>query len=116
MRDSLYLAWQYVFHHRGTTAILIASITLIAYLPAALQVIARNAEDHFRDRADSTSLVVVPRGSDLDLVLASVYFDKPCDDVLRIDQLQRIEQQELGQAIPLHTRFQARETSIVGTT
>ena len=116
MKDNLYLAWQYVCHHRGTTAILITSITLIAYLPAALQVIADNAEEHFRDRAESTPLLVGPRGGDLELVLASVYFDQPCEDVLRMDHFQKIEQQDFGQAIPLHTRFQSRETAIVGTT
>ena len=44
MRDSFYLAWQYLRHHRLTTAVLVASITLIIYLPAALQVIVANAE------------------------------------------------------------------------
>jgi putative ABC transport system permease protein len=116
MRDSLYLAWQYLRHHRMVTAVLVASITLIIYLPAALQVIVNNAEEHFRSRADSTPLVVGPRGSSLELVLGSVYFDKPYEGVLRLEQLRRIEEQELGQAIPLHARFEARDCQIVGTT
>ena len=116
MRDSFYLAWQYLRHHRPTTAVLVASITLIIYLPAALQVIVANAEMHFRSRADSTPLVVGPRGSQLELVLGAVYFDRPCEDVLRLEQLRRIEEQELGQAIPLHARFEARDCQIVGTT
>ena len=116
MGGSLYLAWNYVRHHRGTTAVLVASITLIAYLPAALEVIVHNAEEHFRSRAASTPLVVGARGSPLELVLASVYFDEPCQSVLRMEQLQQIESQELGQAIPLHTRFEARDCVIVGTT
>jgi putative ABC transport system permease protein len=116
MRDSFYLAWQYLRYQRLTTAVLVASITLIIYLPAALQVIVVNAERHFRSRADSTPLVVGPRGSALELVLASVYFDKPYEDLLRMEQLRRIEEQELGQAIPLHARFEARDCQIVGTT
>ena len=87
MRDSFFLAWQYLRHHRLTTAVLVASITLIIYLPAALQSIVKNAEHHFRSRADSTPLVVGPRGSALELVLGSVYFDKPYPDVLRLEQL-----------------------------
>ena len=84
MGGSLYLAWRYVRHQRATTAVLVASITLIAYLPAALEVIVRNAEQHFRARAVSTPLVVGARGSPLELVLASVYFDEPYEDVLRM--------------------------------
>ena len=56
MRDNFFLAWQYLRHHRLTTAVLVASITLIIYLPAALQSIVKNAEHHFRSRADSTPL------------------------------------------------------------
>ena len=77
MRDSFYLAWQYLRYHRMITAVLVGSITLIIYLPAALQTIVANADEHFRSRADSTPLVVGPRGSSLELVLGSVYFDKP---------------------------------------
>ena len=116
MRDSFYLAWQYIRHQRITTAVLIASITLIIYLPAALEIIVSNAEQHFRSRANSTPLLVGTRGSPLELVLASLYFDKPVDDVLRMNQLDRIEKQNLGHAFPLHTRFEARDYPIVGTT
>lgn len=116
MRDSLYLASQYLRHHRLTTAVLLASITLIVYLPAALQTIVTNAEKHFRSRADTTSLIVGPRGSPLELVLGSVYFDKPYEQTMRLEQLARIEEQKLGTAIPLHTRFKARDCQIVGTT
>ena len=116
MPDSFYLALRYLRHHRLTTTVLVASITLIIYLPSGLQVMVANAGKHFRSRADSTPLVVGPRGSSLELVLGSLYFDKPYEDVLRLEQLRRIEEQELGQAIPLHARFEARDCQIVGTT
>ena len=116
MRDSLYLARQYLRHHRLTSAVLVASITLIIYLPAALEVIVNGAEHHFRARARSTPLIVGPRGSALELVLASVYFDKPYEDVMRLEQLRRIDEQQLGTTIPVHSRFQARDCQIVGTT
>jgi putative ABC transport system permease protein len=116
MPDSIYLAWQYLRHHRLTTAVLVASITLIIYLPAALQAIVANAERHFRSRADSTPVILGPRGSSLELVLGGVYFDKPYDAVMRFKQLRRVEKQQLGKAIPLHTRFTARDCQVVGTT
>ena len=36
MSDVLYLAWRYLVFHRWKTLLLIASITLIAYLPVGL--------------------------------------------------------------------------------
>ena len=116
MRDSLYLAWRYVCHHRVTTAVLVASITLIAYLPVALQLIVNSAEQHFRARAESTPLVVGPRGSQLELILACVFFDRPHETVMRMEQAQRIDADQLGQTIPLHVRFRTRDCPIVGTT
>ncbi len=116
MGDSLYLAWQYLRYHRLTTAVLVSAIALIMYLPAALQVIVASAEVHFRSRADSTPVVVGPRGSALELVLSAVYFDKPSDAIMRLTELRRIEEQNLGMVIPLHTRYTARDSQIVGTT
>lgn len=75
-----------------------------------------NADSDFRSKATSTPVIVGARGSPLELVLASLYFDEPYDDVLRMEQLQRCEKRELGQAIPLHTRFKARDCAIVRTT
>lgn len=116
MSGSICLAWRYVCHHRGTTAILITAITLVAYLPAALEVIVNNAERHFRSRSVSTPLVVGPRGSQLELVLASLYFDKPYEAFLSMEDLKGIEDQEMGQEIPLHLRYATRDCPIVGTT
>ncbi len=116
MSDSFYLAWQYLRHHGAITGILLASITLILFLPAALQSIVAGAEQHFRSRADSTPLVIGPRGSSLDVVLQSVYFEKPSDDVMRFEQVRRVEKQQLARVIPLHTGFTARDGQIVGTT
>ncbi len=116
MGNRFYLAWQYLRHHRLTAVVLIASITLILYLPAALYVITANAEEHFRARADSTPLLVGPKGSPLELVLGNVYFDRPYEPVLRYEELDRVKRELLGQPIPLHVRFQARDYPIVGTT
>ncbi|MEM8671878.1 MAG: ABC transporter permease [Planctomycetota bacterium] len=116
MADSLYLAWQYLTHHRRVTILLIAAITLTLYLPASLQLIVVSAERHFRSRADSTPLVIGRRGSPLQLVLQSVYFEKPSRDVIRFEQAGRVEDQKLARVIPLHTVFTARDHQVVGTT
>jgi putative ABC transport system permease protein len=52
----------------------------------------------------------------LELVLQSVYFDKPSGEVMRFEQLRRVEKQQLARVIPLHTGFTARNGQVVGTT
>ena len=115
MGDSFYLAWNYLRYHRWTTAVLIASMTLILFLPAGLQTIVNNAERHFRSRADTTPLLVGPRGSSLDLVLSATYFDKPLSDVMRNSEYERIKSQQIGTTIPLHFQYTAQECPVVGT-
>ena len=95
---------------------MITAITLIAYLPAALEVIVDNADQHFRSRAASAPLVIGARGSSLELVLGSLYFDQPLDAIIRYSQFTRVEKQEFGQTIPLLTKYRARDCVIVGTT
>lgn len=116
MRDSFYLAWRYTCYHRLTTAVLVTAISLITFLPAGLDVIVDNAAEHFRSRAAQTPLLLGAKGSSLDLVLSSLYFDQTAPDTLTMKQADRIEKQELATVIPLHARFQARDCPIIGTT
>ena len=116
MRDSLYMAWQYLRRHKGTSAILAASMTLIFFLPSALLLVVEDATEHFRSRAASTPLLVGARGSELELVLGSLYFDEPQPEVMRLSELERIEELELGDAIPLHIVMRSGNIPIVGTT
>ena len=116
MHGNLYLALRYLQYHRLTTLVLLTAITLMLFLPAALQVIVQNATRHFGDRAATTPLVVGPRGSALELVLTSVYFDHQLSDYLRMEEMHRIEALELAHIVPLHVRFRARGFTIVGTT
>ena len=39
MKDVLYLAWRYLAYNRGKTAVLVASIMLVVYLPLTLRVL-----------------------------------------------------------------------------
>ncbi len=116
MRDSLFLAWRYTCYHRLTTVVLITAISLITFLPAALQVIVENGATHFRSRAAQTPLLLGSKGSSLDLVLSSLYFEQTEPDILTMAQVERLEKQQLATVIPLHARFEAREAPIVGTT
>ncbi len=116
MSGAIYLAWRYLAHHRIKTGILVASITLIVFLPAGLQVLVRESASELTARAESTPLLVGARGSRLELVLSSLYFqtDPPAD--ARYAEVLRIAESGWADPIPLHARFHARGQPIVGTT
>jgi len=116
MFDYIYLAWQYLLRNKGTTTILVASITLIFFLPSALVVVVDDATVHLRSRSASTPLVVGSRGSQLELVLGTLYFDDPQPEVMRMSQLDRLNAIDCGTTIPLHTAIRTGDTAIVGTT
>ena len=116
MKDSLYLAWRYLAYHRIKTAILVTSITLIIFLPVGLRVLVNQSADQLTARAEATPLVVGARGSPLELVLNSLYFESDMPELMRHAQVIRIDTTGLALPIPLYVRFTARGFPIVGTT
>jgi putative ABC transport system permease protein len=116
MRDSLYLAWRYLAYHRIKTAILITSITLIVFLPVGLRVLVNQSADQLTARAEATPLIVGARGSPLELVLNSLYFESDIPETMRYAEAIRLDTMGLAQPIPLYVRFTARGYPIVGTT
>lgn len=115
MNDVLYLAWRYLRFNRGKTAVLVASISLILFLPAALHVAVREASKSLTARADATPLLVGAAGSAVDLTLAALYFREPSVDPVTFAEVERVASSGLANAIPLHLRYQAGGFRIVGT-
>jgi len=68
MIDSLYIAWKYINFNKIKTITLVGCITLISFLPMALQLLLDESERQLMSRAVSTPLVVGSKGSALDLV------------------------------------------------
>ena len=116
MSGPLYLAWQYLVHHRVKTAILVASITLIVFLPAGLNVLVGQSAAELTARAEATPLLLGAKGSRLELVLSSLYFDTDPPEATTWAQVSRVAESDLAEAIPLHLRFRTRGYAIVGTT
>jgi len=116
MTDVLYLAWRYVLFHRYKTSILVLSITLIAYLPIGLEVLVSQSAEELTARAASTPLLIGARGSALELVLNSLYFESASPTPMRYEQVERVAESGQASPIPLHARFRARGVPIVGTT
>jgi putative ABC transport system permease protein len=115
VRDVLYLAWRYLAHHRVKTSVLVASITLILFVPAALRTIVDRSEQQLTARAEATPLLVGMKGSPLELALSSLYFGQDVPERLPYGEAARVRETGLAQAIPLYVRFRAGKDPIVGT-
>jgi putative ABC transport system permease protein len=114
--DSLYIAWRYINFNKVKTATLVACITLISFLPLSLQLLLGESERQLMSRAVSTPLVVGAKGSALDLVMNTLYFDDEVPSLMTMDASERVMDTDLALPIPLYARFQARGNPIVGTT
>ncbi|MGB5279602.1 MAG: ABC transporter permease [Gammaproteobacteria bacterium] len=116
MISSLYIAWRYVVFNKVRSATLVACITLIAFLPFALQLLLAESQQLLQSRATTTPLLLGARGTALDLVMNSLYFDDEAPDVVTMQAADELAGTGLAYAIPLYVRFQARNHPIVGTT
>ncbi len=97
-------------------AILVAALGLTMYLPLATRWTIASFEQHAKMRAESTPLVIGAKGSRFSLVLHALYFRGEPLPAIQYAQLQRVEESDLANAIPLHGRFFARGVPIIGTT
>jgi putative ABC transport system permease protein len=116
VKDALYLAWRYLAYHRIKTAILVTSIMLIVFLPVGLNVLVGQSATELTARADATPLLVGARGSPLELVLNSLYFESDAPELTRYGEVIRVAETGLAEPIPLYVRFRTRDHPIVGTT
>lgn len=115
MLDSLYIAWQYITYNRIKTCILIACITLISFLPMALELLLGESERQLMDRATSTPLVVGAKGSSLDLLMNTLYFGYEVPELITMAAADQVTDTDLAYPIPLYVRFKARGFPVVGT-
>jgi len=116
MIDSFFIAWKYISYNRIKTVVLVACITLISFLPFALQLLLAESERQLMSRASQTPLVMGKKGSALDLVMNTLYFGDDVPELMTMTASDRIADTDLALPIPMYVRFQARGNPIVGTT
>lgn len=114
--DSFYLAIRYIAYNRIKTAVLVACVTLIAFLPFALDLLLNESERQLMSRATSTPLVVGAKGSALDLIMNTLYFGDERPEPISMEAVNRIWETDLALPIPVYARFKARGFPIIGTT
>lgn len=116
MNDILYMAWRYLRYNWIKTLVLLASISLVLFLPFGLQVVVQQGAETLTSRAASTPLIIGARGSAVDLTLGALYFREPTVDPVPYQEVTRVNQSGLATGIPLHLRFVAGRHRIIGTT
>ena len=116
MNDILYMAWRYLRYHWIKTVVLLASISLVLFLPLGLQVVVKQGAETLTSRAASTPLLIGAKGSAVDLTLSGLYFREPTVDPVTYQEVTRVNQSGLAAGIPLHLRFLVGRHRIIGTT
>lgn len=116
MIDSFYIAWKYISFNKIKTSVLVACVTLICFLPIALQLLLGESERQLMSRAVATPLVVGAKGSSLDLIMNTIYFGDEVPERITMQASERVENTALALSLPLYVRFKARGNPIVGTT
>lgn len=115
MKDVLFLAWRYLVYNRWKTGVLIAAITVILFLPLALELVLERSSERLRARAEATPLLLGAPGSPLELVLSSLYFDSVPPADLRFGITDEVSDTRLARAIPLHLGYRVSGQPVVGT-
>lgn len=115
MTGALFLGWRYLAFHKLKASILVASITLMLFLPAATRLLVNDSAAALTHRADLTPLLMGAAGSPLELVLNSLYFHAEQPPELAYREFVELADSGLADVIPMHTRFQSRGSPIVGT-
>ena len=74
MKGAFFLGWRYLRFHRFKSMVLLASVTLMMFLPATTRLLVADSAKALTARAQSTPLLLGARGGDLELVLNALYF------------------------------------------
>jgi len=115
VRDVVYLAWRYLVFNRWKTGILIAAITVIVFLPLALELVLERSSERLRARAAATPLLFGAPGSALELALSSLYFSGESPAPLDYATVAELGDTRLAAAIPLHLGYRVGSHPVIGT-
>ena len=115
MSGTLRLAIQYIFFHKGRSLILMSCVFLTLVLPVCLGILLRQFSQQIVARAESTPVVIGPKGSQLDLALQAIYFSRSDAEALPYSEVKKIREGGMASPIPLHVKFTAQGFPVVGT-
>lgn len=115
MRDSIYLAWRYLRHHRTKTLLLVLSLSVFLGLPLLMRAMSHATQTSLLSRAEATPLLLGKKGSSLDLVVEALYFQLKGTEPITDADVDSIDATGLALGIPIRTGLMARGFALVGT-
>ena len=101
MKQSFYLAYKYITFHRTRTVVLIFSIGIIIYLPNGLKRLIDESEAQMVKRANSTPLIIGPKGSSTDVVINALYFQQEKTESITLNLMEDVNAAGFGYVIPI---------------
>ena len=101
IRHSMFLARRHLLHHRQRSALLIAALFIVGFLPIAVENLVQAGERALRARGAATPLVAGAPGAPIDLVLSALYFRSPPDRELRATEIETLVDGDLARVLPL---------------
>lgn len=116
MKQILFLAWSYLKYHWVKTVFLLLAISMVIFIPLALDLLAKQGSEKMRRRAVSTPLILGARGSATELCLSSLYFRQPKLEGIAYSEVKELQKDGLATAIPLQLQYLVKDQPIVGTT
>lgn len=94
---------------------MVLGVTIALYLPLATHQLVDEFDRTISARADSTPLVLGPKGSRFDLVLHGLYFRARNNGTVPNSEYKKLRQLKIGRVIPLHSKFTSQGFPVVGT-
>lgn len=116
MRGVWLLSVRRVLHDRTRTLILTLCLAFPVFLPVTTTLLIDRYEADLGRRAAESPLLAGAKGSRFDLVFAALYFRASDVPPIPWSELEVLQAEGAGVAIPLHARFTARGHPVVGTT
>jgi len=110
-----YLTWRYLQHRPLKSMLLTLAVALMIFLPLGVRTFVSESTRVLQNRAVTTPLLIGPKGSAIDLTLASLYFLPQQLEPLKYLTYKQTCALRQGTVIPLHTRFTAGDSPLVGT-
>lgn len=116
MTPAIYLAFRYLQQNKTKFIVMVLCLALTIAIPIVIQLSFVNFEQSMLRRAESTPIVVGARGSQVDLVLHSLYFDKFIGETIEYRQVDQLSSLGLGRVIPIFGKYTAAQKPVIGTT
>ncbi len=116
VRHALFLAGSSLGAHPWQSLVVVLGLAVAIFLPGFTWRVGQVAEDALLARARSTPIVVGPVGSEVDLVLASLYFRGEVDRTVSMALANELAANHDAAVVPMLLGFSAGGAPVLGTT